>query len=211
MRFLTLMRKGLTAYSNNLTTFVLAMICAAVGSILVLTAPPLLFGLYYMGYRVAKSGTTDLTDLPYGFRFIRKSWVFIIVFFLMISSVPFVSYLMVKRLAVPAALSVLIVFLVFVCWTTLNLFFLVYAITFILGENMGVVEGIRASVILACKRFTTTVSLFISLTLITVLIGWIPVFGPLVVIPYQIITYSKATRELAGQIKSSNSLSRPIT
>ena len=45
-------------------------------------------------------------------------------------------------------------------------------------------------------NFPTTLLLFVSLTAITVLIGWIPVLGPLVVIPYQVITYSKAALEL---------------
>jgi hypothetical protein len=196
MRFIRLMRDGFTVYSENLTTFILAMLCAAVGSIFIVTAPPLLFGLYSMGLKAAKGRSVEVKDLLDGFRYAIKSWVYVILVLLLILAGTSAAYTIVKRLGLSATASLLAVLAAFTAWTSIVLFSLIYAIPSIIEKNGGIIHGMRYSIKLAYGRFTTTILLFTSLTLLTLLIGWIPVAGPLIIIPYQITTYSKATLEL---------------
>lgn len=196
MKFLKIMREGFRVYSLNLATFVFAMLIAAAGSVFIVTAPPLLFGLYYMGARAARDGEADLKDMLYGFRLFVKSWLYVIIVFILALTAPSAAYFLISQLKISVVVSLLVVVSVFICWLSLTYYCLVYSIPLIVGDEKGVFEAIKTSIKMSFTNFTTTVSLFISLTLISVLIGWIPVFGPLVVIPYQIITYSKAAQEL---------------
>ncbi|MFH1835167.1 MAG: hypothetical protein ABH851_03140 [Methanobacteriota archaeon] len=197
MRFLRIMREGFSVYSHNLTTFLLAMIIAVCLSVFILTIPPLIFGLYYMGYKASKMGSVSLTDLFQGFRLTVKSWIYFLVITVIVISVPSILHVILDYLNMSDIPAFIIVSLIFIFWSTLNFFCLVYAIPQIVGEGKGVFPAIKDSIRLVYDKFSTTIMVFISLTIITVLIGWIPVFGPLVVIPYQIITYSRAVIELS--------------
>ncbi|MFH1788893.1 MAG: hypothetical protein ABH834_05900 [Candidatus Altiarchaeota archaeon] len=196
MKFLKIMKEGFRVYSLNLATFVLAVICATAGSIFIVTAPPLLFGLYYMGAKAARDEEVELKDLLQGFKMFISSWTYVIVVLTLLLTAPSIAYYLLSYLKISVVASFLVVISVLICWITLVTYSLVYAIPLIAGEDKKVFDAIKTSIKTAFKKFTTTVSLFISLTLITVFIGWIPVFGPLVVIPYQIITYSKAAQEI---------------
>ena len=196
MRFVRLLRDGFSVYAENLTAFVLAMLCAAAGSIFIVTAPPLLFGLYSMGVKAAKGQAVEVKDLLDGFRYTLKSFAYVILVFILILAGTGASYTIVKSLKLPATAALLIVASASICWTTLILFSLVYAVPSIVSKNRGVIEAVEESMRRVYWNFPTTLLLFVSLTAITVLIGWIPVLGPLVVIPYQVITYSKAALEL---------------
>jgi len=196
MRFVRLLRDGFSVYAENLTAFVLAMLCAAAGSIFIVTAPPLLFGLYSMGVKAARGQPVEVKDLLDGFHYALKSFAYVILVFILILAGTGASYTIAKSLRLPAAAALLIVASASICWTTLILFSLVYAVPAIVGKKRGVIEAMGESIRRVYRNFPTTLLLFVSLTAITVLIGWIPVLGPLVVIPYQVITYSKAALEL---------------
>lgn len=210
MKFIGILKKAFSAYSQNLTTFLLATLCATAGSTLIVTAPPLLFGLYYMGYKAAKNEPANVKDLLYGFKFFLSSWLYIFTISGIVIVITSVVYTTVMYLNMEVVLRFIIVTTTLACSSIAVVFLVSYSLPLIVSGK-GVFEGLTGGIKLAMRDFNTTLLLFLSLCLIIALIGWIPLFGALVIIPYTVITYSIATRELSGYSISRSSLRSPKT
>ena len=75
------LNKGFKLFKKQYVALILGSLVAAVGSIFIITIPPLLFGVNYMAIQMMKGKKVKITDVFRGFDYFVVSWVMFIVGF----------------------------------------------------------------------------------------------------------------------------------
>ncbi|MCK5698680.1 MAG: glycerophosphodiester phosphodiesterase [Candidatus Aenigmarchaeota archaeon] len=165
--------EGLKLFRKQYVAIIIAMIIAAFGSIFIITAPPLFFGLYLMGVKMAKGETVEVKDVFRGFDYFLVSWVLVIV----------------------AAITIMIGFIFFVIPGILLIILFQYAIPIAISEKLGAIDSLKKSYRIGRDNFWFTVILAIALWIIKAAGGAI-VVGGLITFPFSIVCLCVATLRL---------------
>lgn len=162
-------------FRKHWVSYLIATGIATIGSIFIITAPPLTFGLYYMAIKGLKGDDVEIADVFKGFNYLIVSWTFFII----------------------AAVSVAIGFIFLVIPGLLLIALIQYAIPLIILRNMGATNSIRESINIGRENFTFTILLAITGLVINVIgntlwIGWI--FS----MPFTVLCFTKAAIDLSN-------------
>lgn len=169
------LKKSWNVFRKNWVAMVLATIVMSLGSLLIITAPPLLFGLYVMAADAANGKKVETLNVLRGFNYFLKSWAYILLTGLLL----FVGFV---ALVIPGIILYIMV---------------VYAVPLIiLQKKHGVMDGIKKSLSVAKKNFGFTASLVIILTVIGIIANGFPLLF-LFTMPYIAICYTIAAKRLA--------------
>ncbi len=166
-------KKGFNLFKEQYVVLIIGTLIALVGMVLIITIPPLVFGIYYMCTQIVKGEKVEISDVFKGFNYFFTSWGLFIVGFL----------------AVAAGLALLVIpgLILMVLFQ--------YAIALAILENQGAISSLKRSYAIGKENFSFSLVLLILLSVISA-VGSFTRIGVLVTIPFTSLCICIATHKL---------------
>ena len=164
---------GFNFYKKSWIVFVFGTLIASIGSIFIITAPPLFFGVYFMALKLIRGEEVEINDVFRGFDYFIVSWVMLIL----------------------GGLAVLIGFMFLVIPGLFLLMLFQFAIPIAISENRGAIDSLKKSSMIARNNLQFSIILWMIFMAIDSLGGSIAL-GWLIAYPYTAICTCIATQKL---------------
>ncbi|MFH1607773.1 MAG: hypothetical protein ABIA78_01435 [archaeon] len=167
-------------FSNQFVVLILGTLVAILMMLLVVTIPPMIFGIYILCMNVMNGKKAKVSDVFKGFNYFFRSWGLFLLYVL----------------GIIGGLVLLIVpgILLMIVWQ--------YAFVIAVMENKGVIESLKRSYHLGKKNFAFSAILFIIVMIIST-IGSLTRIGVLVTVPFITLATMVATKMLSKGKKKS--------
>ncbi|WP_440953514.1 glycerophosphodiester phosphodiesterase [Methanococcoides sp. FTZ1] len=179
LNFEDVFRRAWDVFKDNIAAYVVATLIAFIGSIFIVTIAPLFYGLAYMAVKGMGGEKVEINDLFEGFNNFIKSWVFFILFAIIVG----VGFLF---LVLPGlVLSIL----------------MIYALPLLIIRGYGVMDSIKESIDISKNNFVDTLVLAIILWVISA-IGNMTYVGSLLTTPFYFLALVAALEAQIGVGKS---------
>lgn len=173
MKVEDVVREGFAVFKVSWLSFILASVVVTIGSIFIITAPPLFFGLYHMSLKAQRGESVEVFDVLKGFNYFVTSWILSIVAVI--------------------AVGIGLIFLIIPGLALAVLF--TYAIPIALKEELGPIESLKKSLNIGKENLEFTIILALVMWGANAIGGYIP-FVSLVTFPFTTICIAIAAVKL---------------
>lgn len=197
MEAMGVIKQGFETFKNNVIAYMLGTLIAMLGSMLIVTAPPLIFGLYFMAVKGSQGHKVEVVDVFNGFNYFIKSWTFYIII-LMLAGLGFAPGFVLILLSQKIRLIHVLVFFLGFIWIIIWNLLLVYAKPIIIAQDKDVIESIKISISYVKKKSGFTIRVLLIGGIINFVVGFIPLLGMLFANSFNAICLSKAAIEIKG-------------
>lgn len=190
MEYGNLLRNSLDAVIRNIVAYAAGTIVFVLGSMFVITGPPLLYGFITMFVKGARQEQVDIEDIFEGFRsgnFVR-SWKYML--FMMIIGVLLMIFAMILLFlaglimlaltlaagsALPESLTIaimVVIYLIVLCIILIPVFFMLYLLPLYVIKGYDVTDALEESARIVRENIMTSV-------IVSLIVGFISIIGSL--------------------------------
>lgn len=162
-------------FKKQYVVFIVGAIITVLGSVFIITAPPLMFGLYFMSLKLIEGKKVEISDVFKGFNYFVVSWIMFII----------------------GAIAIFFGMLFLIIPGLLLMVLFQYAIPIAISENLGAIDALKKSFRIGKENLVFSIILWL-LIAITNGIGSAISVGWLLTYPFTAIATCIAVQKLTA-------------